>query len=461
MLPSYLEDKKINTVLAFFVIVSGLILLSLASDVLLWALHLDRFSLDLVRTYFSFSLDSADSWVPIYTAVHAYLTDPDAGIYQTVFFEKKIKFQYPPMSLLPFVALDKMGVGYHAMVKLMTLLSFVSIIGIILSLYRTVVTGCSAIGEGEIIKGRSMKVALLAMLVIGTLTFYPVVNGYRLGQIQVFINLAICLMFMCWLENRKMLAGIMVALAAIVKPQYGLVLIWALFRKEKDFSIGMLLVLIPAGIASLIVFGFQEHLDYLSTLSVMGQHGEVYRSNQSLNGLLNRLLTGISPIEFQFYSFAPYNGFVHAGTLISTVLLLLFGLFYRYESNKNVSVGELNLNTALDLATMIVVATIASPIAWSHHYATFWPILILGFLVAIKIFREQRNWLSAVNLILLCVSYLLVSNYFYWALDVASVIDPPWNLLQSYIYFGGLILLISLTVMRRTIKVGFANVVAR
>lgn len=458
---SYFDDKKQNTVLAFLVIVSVLIILSLASDVLLWVLNLDRFSLGLVRTYFAFTLDSADSWWPINEAVQVYAADPEAGIYQTVFFEKKIKFQYPPMSLLPFVAFEKMGYGFHAVVKLMMLLSFVSIIGIILSLYRTVETSCSAIGEGEFIKGRSMKVALLAMLIIGTLTFYPVVNGYRLGQVQVFINLAICLMFMCWLENWKLLAGIMVALAAIVKPQYGLILIWALFRKEKDFSIGMLLVLIPTGIASLIVFGFQEHLDYLSTLSVMGQHGEVYRSNQSMNGLLNRLLSGMSTIEFQFYSFAPYNVIVHAGTLISTVLLLLFGLFYRPGSNKGVSAGEQNLNSALDLATMVIIATIVSPIAWSHHYATFWPILILGFLVAIKIFRKQRNWLSVVNLVLLSVSYLFVSNYFYWALDDASVIDPPRNLLQSYIYFGALILLISLTFMRRTIKMGFANIVAK
>lgn len=209
----------------------------------------------------------------------------------------------------------------------------------------------------------------------------------------------------------------------------------------------MMIVFVPAGIVSLVVFGFQEHVEYLKVISHMGRRGEVIWANQSVGGILHRLFTDADPLVFHAKSFAPFNMFVYVTTLVSSALLLLFGLlFYKPIGEASLKSWDRLVYSALDLATMMFLLTIATPIAWGHHYGILWPGISIAILVAIHFLVEKRSW-SGVTLVVLCGSYFLISNHFIF-LHTKQFSGVPINLIQSYNFLGGILLLIGLLFLR-------------
>ncbi len=393
-----------------------------------------------------FALDAAaDSWAPMYLAALEKINNPDVGIYQTIFFENHVKFQYPPISLLPFMVFVWLDITYESIVYYLNLVSLVSIVGIAVCLYVLAIKVAEQY-NGRVAHSTGVKIVFFLLMLIGTFSFYPLLRGYELGQIQTLLDFLISLAFVAWLINGKLFAGVLIALATLVKPHFGLLIIWAMIRKEGRFCVGMLLVLIPAGIVSLLVFGFREHLDYLSVLSYIGKHGEVYWPNQSINGLLNRLFSDINPLVWMAESYAPYNSYVRFGTLISTIGFLLFGLLYRQRNAANNPVLS-----ALDLSTMIILLTIASPIAWEHHYGAIWPVIILVLSAAINLAKTAPNWTVKLCLALAVLGYYLDANLFQFVTQ-ENFITAPVNLIQSYFFYGALLLLASVIILRKQLK---------
>src|SRR5262249_2639154 len=89
--------------------------------------------------------------------------------------------------------------------------------------------------------------------------------------------------------------------------------------------------------------------------------------------------------------------------------------------------------SALDLALVALAATIASPVAWEHHYGILPPIFALLFP---HLYRDESSRRWAVPL--LGVAYLLTSNFYEDANRLAS---SRLNVLQSYVLAGGLLVL--------------------
>ena len=386
-----------------------------------------------------------DSWHPMSTALELFLVTPGIELYQSVFFDQQIKFQYPPTTLLPLMVLDSLGVELGLQGELFHASLFASIGGV------AVVTTMLALSfrrspalESFMTRPRA-PLYLGGGVVVGTLTFYPIMTAYQLGQIQLVIDLAVCVALWAWMSGRKGAAGAAMAVAALIKPHYALVLAWSLLRREHRFSVGMLLVGVPAGLHSLIVFGFAEHLDYLKVLSFIGRHGEVFWANQSMNGLLNRLFTDTDSVTFDMNGFAPFSPAVYGGTLVSTVALVVLGLGYRpgWLRRDGPGLDALSRSRAstLDLSTAIVVLTIASPVAWVHHYGALWPIMVVALMTVAEVCVRRADTRSGVLLGLTGASYFLVSNYFS---SFETVARMGLSLVQSHIFIGGLLLLAAL-----------------
>jgi hypothetical protein len=80
---------------------------------------------------------------------------------------------------------------------------------------------------------------------------------------------------------------------------------------------------------------------------------------------------------------------------------------------------------------MGIVSVAASPMAWEHHYGIVFPIFVwLWF--SYGCWEQRRTWLLGASFFL-CGSWLSVTTF------LAS--KPGLNLLQSYIYFGALLLM--------------------
>jgi len=63
---------------------------------------------------------------------------------------------------------------------------------------------------------------------------------------------------------------------ALVKPQYGLFMIWAVLRLQWGEVAGFLAVFVLGTIVSVAIFGWENNMQYFSVLSYLSMHGESF-----------------------------------------------------------------------------------------------------------------------------------------------------------------------------------------
>ena len=365
-----------------------------------------------------------DSWGPMLQA-HDYVTRDQRPnpLYAKIFFTRHVKFQYPPTALLPF----------SLMAPIVPREAWLAALNLVSLLFLAV-----SIGVSSLLLARSLRrlgetggplVTLLGVWL--ALAFYPLVKAYSLGQVQTWVNGLFAAALACWLAGRPRAAGALVGLMCLIKPHYGLFAVWAALRRRWEFAQTLALVVTAGLLASVALFGIENHRDYLDVVSFMARRGEAYFPNQSWNGLLNRLLHNGNNLEWMGASFAPYHSWVFWSTTLSSALLILAAL---------APVRRASRGDAADLGLLALSATAASPIAWEHHYGILPPL-----------YAAALGWLGAspalgrATLPCLALSYALTSNYFGIANRFA---DTGWNVLQSHLYFGALLLLFALHVLR-------------
>lgn len=373
-----------------------------------------------------------DSWRPMLKAYNRKIEDPHSDIY-SVLFQDRVKFQYPPSSLIFFKVLPSSltrPVNGGIAKPLIEWLSWLSRIAILL----TVV--CSAIVLGRSAgTGWTAGYRPLLCLALG-LTYYPLIFTHKLGQIQVYIDLLAAFALFSQLAGKDARSGLCMGVCALIKPQYGVFVLWGLLRKKWSFAVGFSAAFVAGLAVSLALFGLQDHLDYLQVLKMLSRHGEAYWPNQSVNGLLNRLFDNGDPVIFSMTDFAPYHPIVYAGTLISSIALLAAALW-------PLRAAETQQSSALNFAIMLAAATMASPIAWEHHYGTFLPI----FALALPILMRFRPWGKATAALLL-VSYVCMAQVIRRP-EIIATVGPA----SSHLFFGALVLfglLLSLRMQNRT-----------
>src|SRR5262249_50338521 len=210
-----------------------------------------------------------------------------------------------------------------------------------------------------IVPTRGLTVVRVLAVAGLTLTFYPIVKAYTLGQIQVWINGMFALAFLCWVVERRALAGFLMGIVCLIKPQYGLFLLWAILRLEWRFVAAGVVTAGAGLVAAVITYGWTNHVDYLRVLSFLSEHGEAYYPNQTVNGLLNRLMSVNNPdlyitLELPAAMFPPFNPWIYGTVLAVSVALVAAAVFRRKDTT----------DRAWDFSRMAISCTMASPIAW-------------------------------------------------------------------------------------------------
>jgi hypothetical protein len=373
------------------------------------------------------SLD--DSWGVMMSAID-YLKSPGADpVYSELFYKRGQRFQYPPSSLfmlegmLRLVGVDFVRTNKHAIYDSLTLNDALGWMFIALSAAVTSLFLERSLRQIGLKNDTRLLSWIRAACVLGlTLTFYPIVKAYTLGQIQVWINGLFALALLCWAYGRPAIAGVLLGVISLIKPHFGLFLIWGALRRAWSFTAAFAITVGIGVIASLIVYGFANHLDYVRVLREISQSGEVYYPNQSINGLLNRMMSLVDPQSYNSLSFSgtpPYNLWVHTGTLAATAVFLAAALFWR-------SAGDTPQHRVLDFCMMGLGLMLASPIAWEHHYGITLPMFAI---VLATCDRRRLAWLA--------LSYLLIGTYIH-VTDLLS--STPWNVVQSYLLIGAFVL---------------------
>jgi alpha-1,2-mannosyltransferase len=277
-------------------------------------------------------------------------------LYENVFFERHIKFIYPTSSLL----IDSLAHGIH--IPLVPLIRRLVLLSFFLTL---VVAGdCFLLVLPEAFPGRGQRWLIRLTVASLGLCFYPLLYSTTLGQIGTFL----CLLFTCavwfWMRGQRAVAGLCVAVICIFKPPLALFLLWAMLRKQWTFfwTFAAALVLIEA--VSGLLFGWHNELAYLTELRYLSHHGEILFQNMSVNGMLERLLNNGTIGYWTVTSpYPPYNAFIYAATLLSSAIFVLFALIAPIRLKSQ--------GTTSDFLLFGMLATLASPIVWIHHYSIF------------------------------------------------------------------------------------------
>jgi hypothetical protein len=382
-------------------------------------MHAGAFALNFLKMG---SLDAVDSWKPMIAAIDHLRTTPEVPVYQAIFFDDKIKFQYPVSSLVAIDLLQKLsGLRWETIISLLNRICWYSVWLTGLVSWRLLANSYAAIRRSP--ASSSDELTLLWPCLGLTILFYPLSKSYNLGQIQTIMTLLGTLALLFWQIDRKLLAGLCIGLCCAIKPQWTVVLVWAGLRCEWIFTITAGLVLGTAVILSVARYGIYHYVDYLSVLSFLSHHGEAYFPNQSVNGLLNRLLFNGTDLSFNMHGFPPFNIWVYIGTLLSTVVILLAALFYRRRAKPDV----------LDLALILLAATAASPIAWEHHYAILLPIF-----AALAPLCFSLGTISALPATALFGAFVIAAQRLE---PLNSLADSHLNVLQSYLFIAALVVL--------------------
>jgi alpha-1,2-mannosyltransferase len=358
-----------------------------------------------------------DSWRPMQAARTYIAAHPGGDVYEAIFFSGHVKFQYPPTSLL---AID--GLSRRALNAVSWCAVWMTVVLATLS-FRTALLRM----RRDDLRPTSPLDIVVALGCAGALsvTFYPLLKGYTLGQIQVWVDALVAAALWAWCTERRLFAGVAFGLVCLIKPPLAIVALWSLARRDWRMLTGLLTAGVLGLAVSIASYGIASHVSYGRVLTFIAQRGEAYYPNQSFNGLLNRWLANGDNLEFQDFEFSPPNRLVSAGTAAAGILLLAAALI--------VPALRRPVDDRIDLAIVIVTATIVSPIAWEHHYGVLPPVLAMLAPAVLDRTRAPRRtavWLAA--------SFLTTGQYF---APVQRLASTRFNPLQSYVLFGALLLL--------------------
>jgi alpha-1,2-mannosyltransferase len=350
-----------------------------------------------------------DSWGPMLGSVNSYLAHPGLPIYQAKLYDTLI---YPLTSILPLYWMKRAGMSDPAVFHALMLASWLAVCAIVALQVRI---AAKLVGHGL-----SWPAGVATAL--GAFFFMPITLAFSLGQAQIFLDLFFTLLVLFWVERKERAAGVMMALLAMVKPQFGLLLLWAALRRRWNALAAAAVTLTVGGAVSLAVFGARNNLDYLGVLAGLSRKAQPHYANQSMFGLLNRAIFNGENLPYHPYIYPPFVPWIYYVTLATTAVLVLLALAYPWRERAG---------TMADLAATGVVCVIATPMAWEHHYGVMLPIFVWLW------FGVYRT--GAGSVAKMALAFVLIADFLSPFNLLADI--PMLNVLQSYMYFGALLLM--------------------
>jgi hypothetical protein len=401
------HDKR----LLVYVVVS-LFLTNVVQWAICRALHLGNpgsIRFDLVQ-FFHFR-QWTDSWLPMMKSLDYFRDHPNLPIYDAKLYDTLI---YSLASELPLVALRKLGMSDAVMLKTLAVASFLAVWGVAAV---SLLMGKWLLAR----RGEKLTWATVVAVFLMMLGSYPLLKGYSLGNAQTFLSFGFAVMLYLWTTDSERSAGAVAAMMTAVKPQFVLLLVWMLVRRKWGAAWAFIACGAAMLVVSTMVFGWHNNLDYIGVLAGLSHKAQSHYANQSMFGTINRMIFNGENIGYTPYVYTPYIPWVYRVTVASSLLLMAAVLVYPWRAMKA---------SSADLSAMGIICVAASPMAWEHHYGIVFSIAAWAWFVH-GCWQRSRPWVLGVA-VFLCLNFLPAFNY---------LSDKRgWNLLQSYLYIGALML---------------------
>jgi hypothetical protein len=369
-----------------------------------------------------------DSWLPMLKSLDYFAAHPTEPIYYAHLYDTLI---YPLASLLPLVALRKFGISEPATLQILAITSWLAVLG---------VAAVSLWMGHRLLRRRnvSLDCQSIVAVTLACIGCYPLIKGYALGNAQTFLSFLFAVLLLLWTSGRERSGGVVAALLAFVKPQYGLLLIWMVLRRRWGAAVAFLVCSAVLLALSIAVFGWHNNLDYIHVLSSLSRKAQSHYGNQSMFGTLNRVIGNGENISYTPHLYTPYIAWVYRTTLITGLILIGAALFFPW--------GKLRGSSG-DLSATALASVASSPMAWEHHYG-------IVFAIAAWIWFAYGCWQQKPPWLLAIASFLTLN-----ALTATNFLAPHlgWNVFQSYLYFGALLMLVVLMRLARNVTNNVAD----
>ena len=366
-----------------------------------------------------------DSWLPMLKSLDYFRDHPREPIYYAKLYDTLI---YPLPSLLPMLLLRKLGLGAYEL-RILAVLSWLAMWSVL---------GGTLLLARQQLKRRAGNLRWPAALGVAILWagLYPLFKGYALGNASTFLTAIFTLLVLLWARGQERAGGILVATMTMVKPQFVLLIVWFALRRRwgalgSALLFGGLLFAI-----SFAYFGLHNNLDYLSILASLSHKAQSHYANQSIFGTLNRMIFNGENLPYHPFVYSPYIPWVYRVTVLTSLFLAALGLFYPWGRLKG---------SAGDLGAMGILSVAASPMAWEHHYGIVFAVLAWTWFTY-GCWQHRRPWLLALSSFLVCNALSPIHQFL--------SARPVLNILQSYLYFGALLLVFLLMRLARTETAG-------
>ena len=194
------------------------------------------------------------------------------------------------------------------------------------------------------------------------------------GQLTPLALFCLVLFHRFYLGERAVAAALFLSLAIVLKPFLGAAVLIFLLARDFRFLKYLVLFLAAEVAASLLVFGWQLHLDWLITFSQLARGWTApWWNNAAIWGVLNALWFGIQGLE------ATPEGQEPALLLVVTLALqgVLVLLFWRFVQVKQI---QTTMEQRDFLVSLALLFSLCFPsLIWPHYLALL--IIPLAFLM--------------------------------------------------------------------------------
>lgn len=204
--------------------------------------------------------------------------------------------------------------------------------------------------EGHVSESNRKSFGWVLAIFLG---FAPFLETIHIGQINVFVILALCLMF-AFSENEKpFLAGFFLAVAIVFKTSPIIFVFYYLIQRKFRIVLSCAVSLIIMSLIPIGQFSLNVLWDFLAILPKLG--GEIHPTNynQSILSLLFRVL--------QRFDFTEVDSVL----IISHKILL--GFFLGMVFLSSLIRPSTKLTRLWEFALLLTLMTIFSPLVWYHH----------------------------------------------------------------------------------------------
>lgn len=268
----------------------------------------------------------------------------------------------------------------------------------------------------------------LALIVAIFFTYFPTIASVFLGQVSLFLMLALTLGWRYLRNGHDYRTGLIIGLAAGLKIFVALFAIAFLFdgrwRACLAFLLGFLVSILIGGVS----LGFHTYQDYISILSDVSWHASNW--NASFSGFFYRIFGGANSPGF--FNMPELSKIMITGSTIISLFAMHKAIVHVQKIEKN------NIKIRSDFLFMItlICMLLLSPLGWAYYF----PILFICIAIILHC-SNKKNKNLALGCCLLFIasstfpSYLRNSYYFY---------DTETWILTSSLYFYSLIILLTI-----------------